>query len=183
MSSENQVAPSQAKRCPLCKEEINKEATKCKHCGTDLQKLKVTNFTNGCLGIVVLVIILVFAVSCINSPSSSSTSKTTETATDKSVAIGENGYIRISGETNPDQKICLGREKEDAKKITDALIAKDVLGVMENPGTFCVGEGTQVLVIEKSFFYTKVRILKGSSDLDTDKVGKSGWLPSDRVSK
>jgi hypothetical protein len=73
--------------------------------------------------------------------------------------------------------------KADESKITKALIAGDFSGILEIPGAFCVGNGSKVKLIEKDFPLRRVRIIQGVNQVDSDKVGLSGWLPYEWVTK
>ncbi len=97
------------------------------------------------------------------------------------MAVGQEGYLRLPGISDPSQVICLGSTKEEANQITKSLLAKDFLGILEIPGAFCVGNGSRALLIEKSFPLRKVRITAGVNEVDSDKVGQSGWLPLEWV--
>ena len=59
-------------------------------------------------------------------------------------------------------------------EVSKTLQAHDVNGIFEltNKGVFCIGNGSKVLVIDSGFSVTRIRILTGVSDVDTDKVGR-----------
>ncbi len=95
--------------------------------------------------------------------------------------IGQEGYLRLPGNDDKEQVICLGKTKDDADAISKALIKKDFMGLLEIPGAFGVGNGSRVLLIERDFPLRRVRILEGVNDVDKDKVGLSGWVTRELV--
>lgn len=92
------------------------------------------------------------------------------------VKVGQEGYLRLPGNDDQTQVICLGETKEDFNEINKSLVAKDFMGIINNSGAFCVHNGSKVLVIDKDFPARKVRVLKGTKPVDQDKVGLAGYV-------
>lgn len=182
------------KTCPHCRSEINAKASKCPQCQADLRNWFSRHK-------VLTALLLFFGLPIIIGIASSSTdsarqksaeiknqnsgqpaSQATTSGGDwESMKVGDQGYLRIPGYVGADQNICLGKTTKDAEAIGKALLAKDFLGLLEIPGAFCVGNGSKVQLIDKSFPYRRVRILAGVNDVDKDKVGLSGYLPAEWV--
>lgn len=101
----------------------------------------------------------------------------------QNVEVGDNAYLWIEHDPETRGLVCLGRTKDDYDKIGKAFIAKDFIGLLEIPGAFCVGSGSRVQLIEKDFPLRRVRILKGAGEVDSDKVGISGWTAMEFVVK
>jgi len=139
-----------------------------------IHKHKVLS-TIGGLSLLILIIVTVNGI--VSSPSSPAT----QTQPTDNMKVGQEGFLRLPGVTDSTQIICLGSTQDEAGQIGKSLLAKDVLGIVEIPGAFCVGNGTKALLIDKSFPWRKVRITKGVNKVDSDKVGLSGWLPMEWV--
>lgn len=64
MENQTNQAPEQIKKCPKCKEEIKKDATVCRHCGTKLDLgSRITYFGNkltGCGCALTILVIIAF---------------------------------------------------------------------------------------------------------------------------
>ncbi len=179
------------KVCPHCKSEINATAKKCPQCQSDLRNWFSRHKV---LTALLLLFGLPIVIGIASSSKDSARQKSAEiqngnqpattaaTGGDwESMKVGDQGYLRIPGYDGTDQNICLGKTKDDAEAIGKALAAKDFLGLLEIPGAFCVGNGSKVQLIDKSFPYRRVRILAGVNDVDKDKVGLSGYLPAEWV--
>lgn len=136
-------------------------------------------------GCIALFIIMISAATSGGSSSSQTPQPTAPiTAGDwQSLVVGDDGFLRIPGNNDTSQNICLGKTKQDADAITKALAAKDYAGLLDIPGAFCVGNGSKVKLTEKEFPYRKVRILAGVKEVDSDKVGLSGYVPAEWVVK
>lgn len=130
-----------------------------------------------------VLIVLVFfsiAISVNTNNQTENLSKTTHSG----VEIGQNAYLRFPEvSTQESQLICLSGTKEGYAQVMKSIRAKDAVGLLEIPGAFCVQTGVKVLVIDKSVTMTRVKILEAYQDIDKDKVGISGWLPYEWVSK
>jgi len=130
-----------------------------------------------------LIIVIAASSTPKSNQSTGSTSSSTVATQNNDMQIGDDGYLRLPGITDTKQVICLGNTKDDANQISKALAAKDFVGILEIPGAFCVGNGSQAKLIDKDFPLRRVRITKGINDVDSDKVGLSGWLPYEWVVK
>ena len=170
-SMEQKVKP-----CPHCKTEVNAKATRCPHCHGKIFRLtKVSKISLGIIGFVIIIFIIG------GSGGTTETTNTPAVTASQTPEIGEEGYLRLPGITDPEQVICLGETEEDYDQINKALIAKDFIGLMEIPGAFCVSNGTKVLVIDSAVFKRRVRILEDVREVDSDKILMSGWTASDWV--
>jgi hypothetical protein len=96
---------------------------------------------------------------------------------------GETAYLRLADDSDPGHTICLAPTPGVYDKYVTALIAKDSVGAMmlTNQGLFCVGNGTQVKVLEISALLTRVRVVSGVNAADEDNIGMSGWTAKERV--
>lgn len=109
------MANEETKKCPKCKEDVAKDAKKCKHCGTDLRNWFVRHkVLTGILGFFVLVVIISAVSSDDTSTttvgdSNTSTTATTEKATTKETAKEYVKVLSFSGN---------GQKKSETFKIT-----------------------------------------------------------------
>ena len=168
---ENQ--PSVTKQCPNCKELIHKGARVCKFCG----KKFMSDRRKIAYGVIIGLFTIIFVAG------SSTNTDTETTAPADTIVVGDSGFIRLPGNSDPTQKICIGETKEAADEVSKSLIAKDYIGLLLIPGVFCVSNGTPALLIEKDFPYRKVRVMGALNKVDEDKIGRAGWLPLEFVSK
>lgn len=166
-------------KCPKCKMEIDPEATRCPHCRGKISK-PMSNLMY--VFIVMIFTGIVISMVIADSKPNNTSSVANSTPTDNMI-VGDSGYIKLPNDPDTTQKICLGETIDDAKQISKALSAKDYLGLLQIPGAFCVSNGTQALLIEKSFPWRKARITGTISKIDEDKFGMSGWLPMEWVTK
>ena len=193
------------KHCPQCHATIEAEVKKCQHCGSDLRNWFVRHKI---VTVVLFVVLYIIGSQSLNearkkaqisdvpnAQNNSSAATSTEAhadqstnpvatkSTDDTLKVGQEAYLRLPDNTDATQIICLGSTVDDADKIGKAITANDIEGLMEIRGAFCVGNGTKVKLIEKDFPYRRVRIVQGVNSVDSDKVGKSGWLPMEWVVK
>lgn len=121
-----------------------------------------------------------------SSTASKTTSKTATPSSDTSPSVGDNAYLRLPDNNDPNNKIALGMTAEDAGLITKALIAQDFMGIYELTSqgkAFAISNGSKVLIIDSSVGLRKVRIVSGVQSIDNDKVGMAGWVPMEWVVK
>ena len=130
--------------------------------------------------LVLYFIIFIFIVG--SSGSNNSNPSPTQTSPSGS-SISESGFLRLPNNNDPEQVICLGPTKESYNQIGKALLANDMIGLLEIPGAFCVSNGSRVKLIESSFALRRVRIETGVRPVDSDKVGMSGWVAKEFVVK
>jgi hypothetical protein len=115
--------------------------------------------------------------------SSSPLSKSTQI-----IPIGTEAFLRLSANNDPEQILLLAPTPEIWDEIGKAFLAKDYYGLLIDlapKGVFGVSNGTKILIIDKQGIVTplyRVRILKGVRPIDEDKIGRSGWLPSEFIS-
>ena len=137
-----------------------------------------------------LIIVLVLG-GLASTPNSPSTTATTATASDTQSAptpkeartLGQDAYLRLPNNSDPKQVLCLAPTKDVYDEYTKALMAQDYQGILDlsAQGLFCVHNGSEVKVIDTSVVLTRVRVVKGASDVDSDKVGQAGWSASEWV--
>ncbi|MCC7261574.1 MAG: hypothetical protein IT369_03535 [Candidatus Latescibacteria bacterium] len=93
------------------------------------------------------------------------------------VAVGEEAYIQSGGRSTP-----ITITKDDYDQVQKILLAKDWEGLRQliiQERAFVIDEGTQVLVVDKSWDWTmtQVKVLEGSQ------AGKTGWVAEGYVTK
>lgn len=91
------------------------------------------------------------------------------------VRVGEEGYLRVSGEI-----VTVARTKEAYDDFTQSMYAKDTYGMAKlvaDGKAFNVPVGTKVLVIDQAVGDRKVRILEGSH------TNEDGWVVKEFISK
>ena len=96
---------------------------------------------------------------------------------DNVVAVGEDAWIHTGSKSTP-----LATTKDYYDAIQKILLAKDWGGLRQmiiQERAFVVDEGTQVLVVDKSWDWTiiQVKVLEGSQ------AGKVGWIVNEYVTK
>lgn len=104
------------------------------------------------------------------------------------ISIGEEGYLRIKDSTDQEQVLFLAPTPEIWEEVIKTFSARDTVGLLElaSKDVFGVSNGTKVLVIDKQGFVSmlyRVRIIQGVRPIDEDKIGRSGWISGDFVSK
>lgn len=95
--------------------------------------------------------------------------------------LGAEGYLRISGKNDSSQVVILTEKKENYELVTKAFMAKDYEGLLEIPGAFGVSNGTKIKIIDTAFGIRRVRIIEGVREIDSDKVGRTGWTAKEFV--
>lgn len=174
------------KLCPHCQKEVAKGAKKCPYCQSDLRSFINRHPIITTLGVLFAIGIVMSAFDGGHSSSSSSAASVPSTptpASNEARTLGQEAFLRLPG--NPDEKqvICLAPTKEVYDAYFKALSAQDYQGILDlsNQGLFCVHNGSEVKVIDTSFTLTKVRVVKGADKIDADKVGEAGWSASEWV--
>lgn len=97
--------------------------------------------------------------------------------------LGQEAFLRLPDNNDATQLICLAPTEAVYQEYFKALSAQDYQGIvgLADEGLFCVHNGSEVKVIDTSFGYTKVRVVKGVAKIDDDKVGEAGWSASEWV--
>lgn len=96
------------------------------------------------------------------------------------LAVGQSGFLR-SGSV---ETLFVAVDQESFKELVKAARAKDTIGILEladQRRIFGVTVGTSVLILDKNFSQYRIRVLKGVQEVDTDKVGRAGWVPREWV--
>jgi hypothetical protein len=127
--------------------------------------------------------IIIFSVLGLISNATNRSSSTDTTATTPAPVVvptytlGQEVFLRVPNTSDPTQIICLAPNQAVYDQYTKALQAQDYQGVLDlqSTGMFCVGNGTEVKIIDTSAFMAEVRVVKGENKVDTDKVGSAGW--------
>ena len=106
-----------------------------------------------------------------------------QAGTSEARTLGQDAFLRLPNNSDPKQVICLAPNSDIYDQYNKALVAKDYQGVLEltNQGLFCVHNGSEVKVVDTSVALTRVRVVKGASEADSDKVGQAGWTASEWV--
>lgn len=90
------------------------------------------------------------------------------------IGIGEEGRLYIDGSS----PIGVSVDKESLNELISSIIIHDSSGIQNlilKGKVFIVEEDTRILVIDRGFTSTKVRILEGGN------TGMAGWVPSEWV--
>lgn len=127
---------------------------------------------------IVLVTIILWTFGSMIAGSSSSSTAQNEPSISEARALGSGAYLRLPNNTDSSQVICLAPTKDVYDEYTTALMARDTQGLVDlavDKGLFCVGNGSQVKVIDTSVALTKVRVVKGMTAIDDEKIGEAGW--------
>lgn len=137
------------------------------------------------LGSTLALIILFMILAAVAVPSDFSTPTNSQQSTSPQElrTIGAEGFLRLSNIDDPEQVIFLTPTQELWDEVGKVFLSKDAYGMLElsQKGVFGISNGTKVLVIDRSFTLTKVRILKGVRPIDEDKIGLAGWTPKEWV--
>lgn len=178
------VADKTKKLCPHCQKEVAKGATKCPFCQSDLRNFLNRHPILSVIGVFIVIGIIMSALDGGHGDTSTTAAATPATpASNEARTLGQEAFLRLPG--NPDEKqvICLAPTKEVYDAYFKALSAQDYQGILDlsNQGLFCVHNGSEVKVIDTSFTLTKVRVVKGADKIDADKVGEAGWSASEWV--
>ena len=92
------------------------------------------------------------------------------------LSVGQSGFLR-SGSV---ETLFVAVDQESFKELVKAARAGDTIGILELAAQrriFGVTAGTSVLILEQNFSQYRIRVLKGVQEVDTDKLGRTGWIP------
>jgi len=95
--------------------------------------------------------------------------------------LGDEGYLRYPDSNDSEAIVILTADRENYKQVVTAGLSGDTLGILEIPGAFGVSVGTQVKIIDTDVGVKRVRILDGATDVDDEKIGRTGWTASEWV--
>ncbi len=107
----------------------------------------------------------------------------TDIATPKpqsNLSVGQSGFLRAGNA----ETVFVAVDQESFKELVNAARAKDTIGILELASQrriFGVTAGTSVLILDQNFSQYRIRVLKGVQGVDTDKVGRAGWVPREWV--
>lgn len=130
-------------------------------------------------------ILLLTLIAIFSSPSSPYTPNNSQQSTNPQELriIGTEGFLRLPNTDDPEQIIFLTPSPELWDEVGKAFLSKDAYGILElsQKGIIGISNGTKVLVIDRSFALTKVRVVKGIRPIDEDKIGLAGWTAKEWV--
>lgn len=176
---------TQTKSCPHCSKDIPSTAKKCPYCQSDLRSWPRQH---PLLALIIFFVAFIAVLSSVGDSSSNSNNATSAaspapTGPNEARSLGQDAYLRLPGNDDPAQVLCLAPTKAVYDEYGKALLAKDYLGILDltKVGLFCVHNGSGVKVIDTSVTLTKVRVTRGATDVDSDKVGEAGWSASEWV--
>jgi len=92
------------------------------------------------------------------------------TTSSSSVSVGEEGLLLKA------TAVAVSEQAYD--ELTDVAVAEDIIGFSQmslEGKLFLIEKNTRVLVIDRTFFRSKVRILEG------EYFGRSGWVSEEHV--
>lgn len=147
-----------------------------------LESRKRVFYIFGSLFIVFLVVGVAITPSSTNPSSNTQDQIVSQNKPAKLTNLGDQGYLRLPDVQDSSQVILLSPDNDVIfDKLYKALTAKDTIGLLElaDYGVFGVSNGSKILVIDRAVGTTKVRIVEGVNPVDDDKVGMSGWVPSE----
>jgi hypothetical protein len=110
------------------------------------------------------------------------------------VSVGGKAFLRIAGNSDKEQVVFLSPDPDTYSKEMSKLssVRNDPqalyfqMGELAGKGWIGVSNGTQIIVLDKKGILDpmyQVRIMKGVRSVDDDKVGLSGWIIRDFISK
>lgn len=176
-------------KCPFCKDLIPSNATKCSHCTADLTGKEAREKIEGqikqqrkILIIGTSVVCGIFLIIFISVVASISSNPQQAAKTQSTIGIGDDGVLRSSDDSSG--IVFLATTLEALTELTKTIIAKDAVGLLQlsiEGKAFGVGNGSQVKVIDSEVGTRRVRITQGVNPVDQDKIGRSGWVPSEWV--
>lgn len=186
MGEENQqpIGQAETKKCPKCKEEIQKDATLCKHCGAKIVSSGRKKFGIGCLIALLIIIALIIGSDSDDSTSSSSSTQNNETVSqekdtkkDEAIKSEKNDDIPLLGDEfilkydeETKNKIFIVDTEENYVALMKSSLMKDTEGSTEifKKHVISVDNGTRVRVIDYvksdegiTYKGIKVRVLEG----------------------
>ncbi len=134
------------------------------------------------LGWFCAIFLLLLIIIASNTPSAPSSSQQS-TNSQELRTIGAEGFLRLPNNDDPEQVIFLTPTPELWDEVGKVFLSKDAYGMLElsQKGVIGISNGTRVLVIDRSFTLTKVRVLKGIRPVDEDKIGLAGWTAKEWV--
>lgn len=136
------------------------------------QKQQRRQLGYGCLGALILFFLVVVCVSAITLGGDSGPNNVDSST---SVSIGQNGILY---DGVPDGSIPVAINEDAFNEFNQAIVAKDSYGIglmIMSGQVFKVPSKTKVLVIDRSLFRSRIRILEGPYQ------GSSGWVPYEWV--
>lgn len=176
-------------KCPFCKEQVPANAMRCSHCTADLSSKETrvniedqmkTDKKKVITGLIALAVFSIFLIIFIYGMATNMPKSTNQSVT--SVQVGQDGFLRSSND--PDGITFLATTPEAFNELIKTIQAKDTVGLLAMAAygkAFGVTNGSFVKVIDTAFGRRRVRILLGVKPVDQDKIGRSGWVPSEWV--
>ena len=163
--------PNNFKKCE-CGKEIYVEAGKCPNCGKPQTKRSTWTVLIGIIFLFSIIIAIPAMFSGGNKTQTNSSPSSSATYA-PAVSTGKNGILDSGGELVP-----VAINEEAFEDFIKASVAEDKHGItllLASMSVFGVKKGTKVLVVDRSLFKRKVRILDG------DQEGMAGWVAMEHV--